>query len=180
MGGSLASLLRSSERASASILLVFSVGGGVFGAFCPVPLPRYPNERPSTYFGDPSSFVFSLDPELHVHVATGRDEHYFRCDGERGLGIGGDMELPAISIATDLASGRCLPSHTFGDTASLAPAHFAIERVQLWDVTPKDPWAADAEAAAVSEDIRKASVLVGRQADAMMLPFRTSMLLRVH
>ena len=29
--------------------------------------------------------------------------------------MGGDVTLPALRVQTDLARGRCLPSHTFGD-----------------------------------------------------------------
>ena len=41
--------------------------------------------------------------------------------------------LPALSISTDLATGRCLPDHTFGDLSHLASTTepFAIGRLQL-------------------------------------------------
>ena len=91
-GGSLASLLRSAEHVSSSLLLVVSEGGEeacscTFGAFCPVPWPRFPNERPTSYFGDGNSFLYAMSPKLRVYPATGRDEHYFRCDGTRGTFI---------------------------------------------------------------------------------------------
>lgn len=179
MGGSLASLLRAADHVTSCLILVFSEQGFAFGAFCPVPLPKFPNERPTAWFGDPSAFLFGLTPELRVCASTGRDEHFFRCDGDRGLSIGGDDELPALRIASDLGGGRCLPSHTFGDSSRLAPStDFSIQRVQLWDLTPPDP---DANVAAISvtEEIENGSILVGRSADAMMLPFRTSVMMRV-
>ena len=77
-----------------------------------------------------------------------------------------------------LAIGRCLPDHTFGDlsTFSGSTEEFAIELVQLFDLTPP----ADESAQGAAEAwIEQASVLTARRADAMMLPFRTSMLLRV-
>ena len=149
--------------------------------FCPSAWPRTPNERPrdgpNAYFGDATTFVFSLLPHCAVHSATGRQPNYFRCDGESGISIGGDRLLPAIAVSTDLASGRCLSSHTFGDTRGLASStdELAFGLVQLWDLTPPD----DDEAAAGKDEIEKTSVLNTRRVDAMMLPFRTSVMMRV-
>ena len=52
--------------------------------------------------------------------------------------IGGDALLPAISVSTDLATGRCLSCHTFGDLSAMVPSTdaFSIGLVQLWDLTP--------------------------------------------
>ena len=46
-----------------------------------------------------------------------------------------DALLPAVSISTDLATGRCLSCHTFGDLSGLASStdEFPIGLVQLWD-----------------------------------------------
>ena len=183
-GGSLATLLRAAQGSTASLLLITECEAHgsprrSFGAFCPVPWPRAPGERPATYFGDGSTFLFALEPELLVRPATGRDANFFRCDPEHGLSIGGDALLPALRVQHDLGAGRCLPSHTFGDSSGLASStDFAVASVRLWDLTPPEP-DADPDAASAGEELDRTSVLSARRADAMMLPFRTSMLLRV-
>ena len=147
----------------------------LFGAFCPAPWPRAPNARPQCLdFGDESSFLFALSPRQRVCRAKGRP--WFRCDGERGLSVGGDALLPALSISTDLATGRCVPCHTFGDLSELVSGtdEFAIGLLQLWDLTPPD----DEEAVAGKAALDAANALTARRADAMMLPFRTSVMLR--
>ena len=151
----------------------------VFGAYCPAVWPRTPNERRNATFGDATTTLFSLSPSRKLYPAGGGHAQYFACDGERGISIGGDRELPAVSIAPDLSSGRCLPCLTFGNTAQLAASTdpFRIGLVQLWDLTPPDD--EEDEAAAGTAAIRQSSVLTARRADAMMLPFRTSMMLRV-
>ena len=93
--------------------------------------------------------------------------------------MGGDVTLPALRVQTDLARGRCLPSHTFGDTSSLSTdSEFHIKYVQLWDLTPQEA-DADADAASIGDEIAKSNREMARQADGMMLPFRTSMMMRV-
>ena len=101
--------------------------------------------------------------------------------GEHGLSIGGDVSLPALRIQTDLARGRCLPSHTYGDTSSLsAETDFQIKYVQLWDLTPQEADADTLDAALIGDEIAKSNREMARQADGMMLPFRTSMMMRVN
>jgi hypothetical protein len=87
--------------------------------------------------------------------------------------------LPALSISPDLATGRCLPDHTFGDLSRLvaSTAPFAIGSLTLWDLTPPD--ADDEAAAAKAALVAEASVLTARRADALMLPFRASVMTRV-
>lgn len=154
-----------------------------FGAFCPAPWPRTPNERPRTPFGDATSLVFSLSPRARVHPARGDsgDGIFFRCDGEGGVRIGGDALLPALSLSTDLSTARVLPCHTFGDLTDLTGTTDAVAlvRVQLWDLTPLEDTEEGASGAGEVRGIEEASVLSARRADAMMLPFRTSMMMRV-
>ncbi|EOD13304.1 hypothetical protein EMIHUDRAFT_119904 [Emiliania huxleyi CCMP1516] len=90
----------------------------------------------------------------------------------------GDALLPAISVSTDLATGRCLSCHTFGDLSAMAPSTdaFSIGLVQLWDLTPLSEHEAGAGGTA---EIEQSSVLAARRADAVMLPFRTSVMMRV-
>ena len=92
--------------------------------------------------------------------------------------IGGDALLPAMSVSTDLATGRCLSCHTFGDLSAMAPSTdaFSIGLVQLWDLTPLSEHEAGAGGTA---EIEQSSVLAARRADAVMLPFRTSVMMRV-
>ena len=158
-----------------------------FGAFCPAPWPRTPNERPRTPFGDATSLLFSLSPRARVHPARADDGDgdgiFFRCDGVHGVRIGGDALLPALSLSTDLSTARVLPCHTFGDLTDLAGTTDAVAlvRVQLWDLTPLGDTeeGGDASGMASGAGIEEASVLSARRADAMMLPFRTSMMMRV-
>ena len=52
------------------------------------------------------------------------------------IGFGGTRGCFALEFHSDLTSGRCLPSLTYGDTSSLASAaDFLCESVQLWAVT---------------------------------------------
>lgn len=151
-----------------------------FGAYCPSPWPRTPNAAPRQTFGDATSLIFSLSPREHVYGAKDGAAvgGVFRCDGERGISIGGDEALPGIGLSADLASGRCLPCHTFGDISSLTSSSaFSTGLVQLWDLTP--PGDGEDESIDDKAAIEEASVLTARRADAMMLPFRTSMMLRV-
>ena len=151
----------------------------MIGLYCPVPWPRTPNERRGLPFGDASALLFALSPSpLLLTAAPAHAGPCLRCDGERGLSMGGDEVLPALWIAPDLATGRCVPCHTFGDVAKLSGSTepFAIDALQLWDLTPLDE---DDEGDEGTAAIEKASVLTARRADAMMLPFRTSMMLRV-
>lgn len=156
----------------------------MFGIFCPVRWPRTPNERPKTHrFGGESSFIFTLSPNRRVYpAAPGSRTGCFRCDGERGIGVGGDDLLPALAISADFARGRCLSDHTFGDLSDLTSStdEFPITLARLWDFTPRDD---DDDGAGASGSgsgaIEEASVLTARKADALLLPFRTSMMLRV-
>ena len=183
----------------ASLALRGGAAARMVGAFCPVPWPRTPNERPKVPFGDATARLFALAPARRVYAPAADDElpargapsqapassssssarGHFRCDGERGLSIGGDDVLPAVSVSTDLATGRVLPCRAFGTLAGLAPSTepFAIARAALWDLTP--PEDDDEGSAAGKAAIDEASVLTARRADAMMLPFRTSMMMRV-
>jgi len=130
----------------------------LFGAFCPVPWPRTPNERRTSFFGDETTLLFSLTPRAKLYpAAEASPGNFFRCDGERGISVGGDALLPALSISTDLATGRTLPCHTFGNLTDLAAStdEFQIARVQLFDLTPPD----DDETAAGKAAVEPASVL---------------------
>lgn len=161
---------RYAQRASAHLKVA-----RCFGAFCPVPWPRTPSERKQA-FGAQSSLLFSLSPRCKVFRAREGKGECFCCDGERGISIGGDTILPAVGLSPDLASARCLSSHTFGDTSGLASSTEVVPLglVQLWDLTPPN----DDEAAAGKAEIEKASVMNTRRDDAMMMQFRTSMMLR--
>jgi len=68
-----------------------------------------------------------------VFPSTGRDSNFVSASCETGLQAGGDSVLPGLWIAPDFSSGRCLPSHTYGDTSTLASSKdFEIGCVQLW------------------------------------------------
>jgi len=69
-----------------------------------------------------------------------------------------------------------LPCHTFGNLSDVVSStdEFAIGLLQLWDLTPPDGEEAAAGMAAIEQD----NALAARRADAMMLPFRTSVMLR--
>ena len=54
----------------------------LFGAFCPVPWPRTPNERRTSFFGDETTLLFSLKPRAKLYPATdGSPGNFFRCAG---------------------------------------------------------------------------------------------------
>ena len=98
MGGSLASLLRAADHVTSCLILVFSEQGFAFGAFCPVPLPKFPNERPTAWFGDPSAFLFGLTPELRVSASTGRDEHFFGATATGGSQLVATTNFPPLGL----------------------------------------------------------------------------------
>jgi len=138
-GGSLAALLRHTERARSCIFLIKERQNGssaqrLFGAFIPAPLAR----SARGFLGDRRAFLFGLRP-LTIYPATGHDENYVHISSAHGIGFGGDLGGGGFSmhITSNLLHGRCLPSRTYGDVSALTSSRdFEVASVQVWDAAP--------------------------------------------
>ena len=123
------------------LVLVSSTTGRKFGGFCGGNLTKK-----SGFFGDSSSFVYSISPMLALYKASGHNTnfvyfaHGFTADRfPNGIGLGGVMGNFVFFIASNLEYG-----HTRGKMATFHPApclsgaesNFEIDGIEVWAVTP--------------------------------------------
>uniref|UniRef100_A0A915DZ55 TLDc domain-containing protein n=1 Tax=Ditylenchus dipsaci TaxID=166011 RepID=A0A915DZ55_9BILA len=145
-GASFVQLWTQIDDADQTLLVIRSVSGQIFGAYCSSCWTerRDVRERAKTrYFGTGESFVWHLHPELQLPVVYGwagqNSDHPDSCPqmfmtaGDRFLIIGsggGD----AIAIRDELTRGLSYPCETFASPALVPSNEFEIDELEVYMV----------------------------------------------
>ncbi|GIL71803.1 hypothetical protein Vretimale_766 [Volvox reticuliferus] len=137
---------RISAAAGPTLLLLRDKAGGLFGGYA-----SQPWTKSGTYFGDVSSFIFSLLPALQVFPATGINENFQWCGVgfsqlPGGIGFGGASAARghfALYVDSSLDSGMSRPIATYGNTPLASEQVFQIDALECWLLQPpeEDPCA---------------------------------------
>ncbi|KAG2501261.1 hypothetical protein HYH03_001068 [Edaphochlamys debaryana] len=133
---------RVSATPGPTLTLVRDKGGALFGGYASCPWVKSGN-----FFGDVSSFLFTLEPALQVFPATGVNDNYQWCGVgfsqlPSGLGFGGAAGARghfALYVEPSLDEGMSRPIATYGLTKSLASDQvFQIDTLECWLLQPPE------------------------------------------
>jgi hypothetical protein len=132
-GSSLSSLITNCQAAKASLMIVRTKAGQVFGGLIPCQLRAKDSE---TFYGNGSAMVFSLlHGILDVFASSGKNELYVFCHRVKGFGLGSGGAF-AFWLDQDLNHGTAGRSETFQNDMLVSDeeADFHIEFVEVFGI----------------------------------------------
>ena len=109
-----------------AILLIQDSHGAIFGVFASGPLRAHSTPH---YYGDHSTFLFTLSPTLAHYPATYRDQNFIYTDHEGNIGFGGLPGSFGLFVDAQLKSGCMHPCATFENPNSVK---FHCHVVESW------------------------------------------------
>ncbi|KAG1668813.1 hypothetical protein FOA52_004907 [Chlamydomonas sp. UWO 241] len=126
-----------------SLLLVRDSQGYVFGGYAAAPWAKS-----GSFFGDHTTFVFRLLPQLEVFRATGYNDQFQWCGAgfrelPSGVGFGGAAAKSvqgqfALYLDSSLDSGMSRPVSTFGNEPLSAQQVFQVSCIECWQLRESD------------------------------------------
>ncbi|CAD5117440.1 DgyrCDS6208 [Dimorphilus gyrociliatus] len=120
------------------ILIVKDTRGHIFGGYTSTNLSIGPS-----FFGDDSSFLFTLSPDFAIYTSSGFNSHfvYFNQHQEtmpNGFGMGGQLKYFGLWLDSDFGKGhsKAKPSSTTFKSPQLsAEDEFEIDILEVWSVS---------------------------------------------
>ncbi|TPX64319.1 hypothetical protein SpCBS45565_g05961 [Spizellomyces sp. 'palustris'] len=133
--------MNSVEDCGAVLVAVRDKDGHIFGGFASKDFKLNPK-----FYGDSTSFVFSLRPQIGVYLPTGYNDHYqyFNSGTQtlpNGMGFGGQLNYFGLWIDASFESGhsKAEPKSTTYDSPRLSKQEeFTIDFVEAWLIKPKE------------------------------------------
>ncbi|XP_036340717.1 MTOR-associated protein MEAK7-like [Rhagoletis pomonella] len=168
MGESFSTMLAKIVNKGPTLLVVEDEDRYVFAGFCPVSW-----SLKSQFFGNESSMLYTLSPEMRCFNSTGYNDHYQYLNLNQqtmpnGLGMGGQLYYWGLWIDSDYGLGQSSESCTsFRDYVQLSKKqNFRIRNMEVWGIgeEPKD------EDYEYGEGDGKNSILDTNLEDKVMLP----------
>ncbi|XP_017465563.1 PREDICTED: TLD domain-containing protein 1 [Rhagoletis zephyria] len=142
MGESFSTMLAKIVNKGPTLLVVEDEDRYVFAGFCPVSW-----SLKSQFFGNESSMLYTLSPEMRCFNSTGYNDHYQYLNLNQqtmpnGLGMGGQLYYWGLWIDSDYGLGQSSESCTsFRDYVQLSKKqNFRIRNMEVWGIgeEPKD------------------------------------------
>ncbi|KAJ3036007.1 hypothetical protein HDV00_003142 [Rhizophlyctis rosea] len=129
------------EEAGATVVVVKDKTGNVFGGFAGTEWSVKPK-----FYGDSSSFLFSLQPSMRIYRPTGINQNYQYFNHgmhtlPNGIGFGGQLNYFGLWIDSSFERGhsRGNPRSTTYDNPQLSGTEeFEIDFVEAWLIKPKE------------------------------------------
>lgn len=122
-----------------TILIIRDHAGNIFGGYASQPWLLKPK-----FYGDSSSFLFSLHPNLNIFAASGHNEHYMYMNSGQytlpnGIGMGGQLDYWGLWLDAEYGIGQSNVScSTYSDYSMLsAVKDFKIDALEVWCVKEK-------------------------------------------
>ncbi|VVC41183.1 TLDc domain [Cinara cedri] len=122
-----------------TILILRDHIGNVFGGYASQPWLLKPK-----FYGDSSSFLFSLHPNLNICNASGHNDHYMYMNNGQytlpnGIGMGGQLDYWGLWLDAEYGIGLSNVScSTYSDYSMLsAVKDFKIDALEVWCVKEK-------------------------------------------
>ncbi|KAJ3042754.1 hypothetical protein HK097_001908 [Rhizophlyctis rosea] len=164
-GGSWTVFTNRVEEAGATVLVVRDKRGNVFGGFAGSEWAVRPK-----FYGDASSFLFSLQPTMQIYRASGINANYQYFNHgmhtlPNGIGFGGQLDYFGLWIDSSFERGhsRGDPRSTTYDNPRLSgSAEFEVDFVEAWLIKPKE---VDDR---LVDDRKKGSILGNTEAEALL------------
>ena len=136
-GISLQTLYRHVAKTSPTVLLVKDLQEDVFGVF-----GTDPWERQDNFYGTGETFVFQLEPEIHVYHWNQKENSeqkrndYFMYSTGSCIAVGGGGHF-ALWLDEDLLYGNSAKSETFGNEclAGEGKEVFKIKSIEVWGLS---------------------------------------------
>ncbi|CAH0550283.1 unnamed protein product [Brassicogethes aeneus] len=133
-GESFSTLLGRIVNQGPSVLILEDKGGHVFGGFASSNWELGPK-----FYGDDSSFLFSLSPKMRVFPSTGYNQHFQYLNLHQqtlpnGLAMGGQHGYNGIWIDSEYGHGQCSQScTTYQGYEQLSSAKdFQFRHLEVW------------------------------------------------
>lgn len=124
-GSSLHSLMRKSRGERATLIIVETCAGEVFGGFAAAP---WTND--ASYYGSGESFVFTTVPTFQVFNWQ-RTNSMFMFSNEDAIAMGGGGGF-AWYLNSDLSHGSTAVSETFGNRPLTSQHDFEVAHCEVW------------------------------------------------
>ncbi|CAD7703382.1 unnamed protein product [Ostreobium quekettii] len=120
----------------ATLMIVRDSEGHCFGGFAPLPW-----KKQGSFYGDYSSFLFTLDPHYSMYKASGSNDHFQWCGQgfsqlPNGVGFGGQVGHFGLFIDSTFDGGMSRPSATFSSPCLASAQTFGVKDVECWLVEP--------------------------------------------
>ena len=140
-GRRLMTLFDKIEYHQASVIVIQTVSGKIFGAFCSQPWSNRVRGRKPSFFGNGETFLFELEPNIHKwewigikrHGETSANQELFMyADNEKLIVGGGHEKGIGLLIDSDLGHGRSNVSDTFENSVLGGEEIFEIENVEVF------------------------------------------------
>ncbi|XP_002741638.1 MTOR-associated protein MEAK7-like [Saccoglossus kowalevskii] len=152
-GESFATFLQHITLKGPTIILVKDHDGHMFGGFASEEW-----KTQAQFYGNATSFLFSLYPTMEVYESSGRNGHYMYINLNQqtlpnGLGMGGQLNYFGLWIDANFGKGssKAKPRCTTYDSPQLSKQeNFQVDVVEVWHVGPIQ---------VISEDEDKPSIL---------------------
>jgi hypothetical protein len=131
-GQSLNQLMGQCSLKGPMLILIRESSGSIFGGYASAGLQKSPS-----YYGDATSFLFTVFPRLRVFPASGSNENflYFNLGTqtlENGMGMGGQMKHMGWWIDADCHHGHSEPALTFKSPCLSSSRVYEVAMVEVW------------------------------------------------
>ncbi|ETV91463.1 hypothetical protein, variant 1 [Aphanomyces invadans] len=129
-GASLDTLYRKLYHRRATLLVVETGDGDIFGAFASSPWAVS-----TSFYGTGECFVFTCYPKFEQFGWTGKNNMNM-CSNETMLAMGGGGGF-TFGLNADLSRGTSAPSLTFGNRCLTKRSEFDVVNCEVWEFVPK-------------------------------------------
>ncbi|GMH41004.1 hypothetical protein BSKO_08914 [Bryopsis sp. KO-2023] len=160
-GASYNTLLGAITNKGVTLLIVRDTQGHTFGG-----LATTPWEKKGNFFGDYSSFLFTVQPTFNVYKSSGVNENFQWCgqgfnELPNGVGFGGQMRYFSLFVDDSFEGGMSRPTVTFGTPCLASAEVFKVKEVECWLVEPveEDPWDARKSKSVLDRNLEDQRVL---------------------
>ncbi|CAH1779277.1 unnamed protein product [Owenia fusiformis] len=138
-GESFSTMIKRVKDQGPTILVIRDTDGHIFGGFASESWTMKPQ-----YSGDPSCFLFTMQPKLGIYTSTGYNDHYMYLNSGQstmpyGLGMGGQFDYWGLWLDGEYGIGesRAEPKCTTYNSPQLSrQPEFQIDAIEFWAVGP--------------------------------------------
>lgn len=137
-GSSYSTLMERVAGEAPTLLVLKDDGGHVVGGYAPVPWTKH-----GDFYGEFTTFVFSLLPATRVYRASGINAHFQWCGVgfsqlPNGIGFGGQKGNCALWLDSSFDVGVSRPAATFASPSLTHAQSFRVASVEVWAVGPRE------------------------------------------
>eukprot|EP00298_Acanthocystis_sp_HF-20_P018988 c22167_g1_i1.p1 GENE.c22167_g1_i1~~c22167_g1_i1.p1 ORF type:complete len:500 (+),score=148.28 c22167_g1_i1:18-1517(+) len=131
-GKSLNQLFSRVQRLGPFVIVIRDSKGFIFGGFVSETMKKLPD-----FYGDPSCFLFTIEPKLHIFESSGMNTNFFYFNlGTKtlpnGMGMGGQFGHFGWWIEGTCHTGKSEAALTYKNSCLSSEASFDVDWIEVW------------------------------------------------